>query len=248
MNPQRDLTEVESEKLQAYLDDNGAALIAVDFTAGDIPVLNELLGLYGVQYQRGVIIEGNEDYHTGDRLALVPDFSDHPILQPLQDGRVPVAMRAAQPIVEVDFARREFDNDPLLTTSPQAFLRTNLEEGSQRRQPGDVDGPFVVARAVYDRTVLASENPTRIVVLGSGSFLNPSVFGQIPGNIDLFMNSVSWLQNQQETISVRPKSLIQFPMQLTGTLVLLYSALAVIVIPLAAFIVGGIIWLRRRHL
>jgi ABC-type uncharacterized transport system involved in gliding motility auxiliary subunit len=72
--------------------------------------------------------------------------------------------------------------------------------------------------------------------------------GEIPGNLDLFMNSLSWLEERPENISVRSKSLYVLPMRLNTLQIVIFGLLFVIVIPLALFAGGLVIWLKRRHL
>ena len=90
---------------------------------------------------------------------------------------------------------------------------------------------------------------SRILVMGNARFMGSIYpFGFIPGNRDFFLNAVGWLQNQDESLSIRPKTTLQFPMQLTGTQVLIFGGLFVIIVPLGILIAGLVIWLRRRHL
>ena len=45
---------------------------------------------------------------------------------------------------------------------------------------------------------------TRIVVFGDSDFASNGYLG-IPGNRDLFLNSVNWLAQQENLISIRPR-------------------------------------------
>ncbi|MDR2101671.1 MAG: ABC transporter, partial [Treponema sp.] len=70
----------------------------------------------------------------------------------------------------------------------------------------------------------------------------------IPGNLDLFMNSLTWLENRPETLTIRSKGMMIFPMRITGMHVIIFGLLFVVVIPLGFFVAGFITWLKRRHL
>src|SRR6185369_12873063 len=47
---------------------------------------------------------------------------------------------------------------------------------------------------------------TRIVVFGDSDFVSNNGLQAAPGNGDLFLNAVNWLGQQENLISIRPKS------------------------------------------
>ena len=69
-----------------------------------------------------------------------------------------------------------------------------------------------------------------------------------PNNFDMLLNSLAWAREQPESITIRAKSLITFPLRLTQFAALSISGITVILIPLTVFIIGLIVWLRRRHM
>jgi ABC-type uncharacterized transport system involved in gliding motility auxiliary subunit len=85
--------------------------------------------------------------------------------------------------------------------------------------------------------------------MGNAAFLDSQMLS-IPGiaNVDFFMNSVNWAQDKEENITIRPKSLESERMAISQVQVLLNAALVILVIPFAVFILGGVVWMRRRHL
>jgi ABC-type uncharacterized transport system involved in gliding motility auxiliary subunit len=106
------------------------------------------------------------------------------------------------------------------------------------------------AAAVIDPEYLqGGEAQTRIVAIASGALLEPIIaYQQIPGNLDFFMNSLTWLEDRPEALSVRSKSLFILPMQINGLQILIFGLVFVFLIPLAFFVSGFVTWLRRRHL
>jgi ABC-type uncharacterized transport system involved in gliding motility auxiliary subunit len=67
-------------------------------------------------------------------------------------------------------------------------------------------------------------------------------------NRDVFMNSLMWLAERPETISVRSKSMFLLPLSLNLVQLIIFVALFVLIIPLSFFIAGLVTWLKRRHL
>lgn len=86
----------------------------------------------------------------------------------------------------------------------------------------------------------------RIVVFGSAQFAANKFFN-LQGNGELFMNTVSWLAEEENLIAIRPKSSRAEPLVLTGSQSVLTLVIPVVIIPLAWFIIGiAIYWYRKR--
>ena len=249
VSPLEDITETEADRIREYLDDAGRGFFMVDFSVRDYPVLNDLLRSYGVEFRNGLVMEGNNNNYAGNNLNLVPELANHDILDPIRSARLPVLIPYARPIATSEIRRRTLEFEPLLTTTEDSWIRTNYDDNSSSRSPEDESGPATIAMAVYDRPEEVGTRTTRLVLVGSAQYLGTIFpFGQIPGNIDFFMNSLTWLQNRTDAISIRAKSLIRFPMRLTNLQALIYSGIVVLVIPLGILVAGLVVWLRRRHL
>jgi ABC-type uncharacterized transport system involved in gliding motility auxiliary subunit len=131
-------------------------------------------------------------------------------------------------------------------------LRTDLSASSQTRIGSDTPGPVTLGAAITDPSWVDPNKPapqTRIVAFTSGALLEPlSLFSQVPGNIDLFMNSLTWLEEKPENLSVRSKSLFLLPLRMNAMQLIIFGALFVIIIPVGLFVAGFITWIKRRHL
>ena len=97
----------------------------------------------------------------------------------------------------------------------------------------------------------AAENPAktakaRIVVAGSSLFAANKYY-KLQGNGDLFMNSVSWLAEDENLIAIRPKSSKSQPIVLTGNESLVILVVPVVLLPLSWIIVGVVVYLYRRR-
>ncbi len=91
-----------------------------------------------------------------------------------------------------------------------------------------------------------SKKKSRIVVFGSSQFAS-NKFYRLQGNGDLFMNTISWLAEDENLISIRPKSLKAQPVVLTAYDSLLAFVIPVILTPLAVVIVGIVVFVYRRR-
>jgi ABC-type uncharacterized transport system involved in gliding motility auxiliary subunit len=161
---------------------------------------------------------------------------------------------------------------PLALTSPQSWGETDraaLQKGEAKPDPQDKRGPLPVAAAVdipaEPRADDASKSGeaakraddaagaearrsgrARLVVVGTANLATNQFLGA-EGNRDFFLNSVSWLAEQEDQLSVRPKEPTRQPIILTSAQSQLVFWLPVVVLPLAVMLVGiGVVIQRRR--
>jgi hypothetical protein len=162
--------------------------------------------------------------------------------------KTPVLLAEAMALSLLDTKRRTVEIAPLMTSSAAAFLRTDLDDVSAVKAPSDISGPLILGAAVKDPSWIQGNEPqARVVVIGCGFLLNIAAMG-FDANRDLFMNSLTWLEDRPETISVRSKGLFVLPLRLNLMQIIIFGALFIFVIPAAFFISGLVTWLKRRHL
>src|SRR5262249_17831796 len=116
----------------------------------------------------------------------------------------------------------------LVDTSKNSWAESDIKRlltsGQVEREldKGDKAGPVSLAAAVSatatdvppppstpgdspnNKPADAPKPETRLVVFGDSDFVTNGYLG-IPGNRDLFLNSVNWLAQQENLISIRPK-------------------------------------------
>ena len=248
-SPQRDLAAAEVEKILDYLESGGRFLVLADYTIQELANLNEVLASYGLAFEYGIVHETDPYYVAIDPRTEWPDLSDHEITKPLANkNSTPVVLIEPMAITTLETKRRSVEIVPLMTSSASAFLRTNLDETSTTKLPSDISGPLVLGVAVTDPSwIQGNESQARIVAIGASTLLPLAVRG-FDANRDLFMNSLTWLQDRPENITLRSKSLFLLPMRLSLVQIVIFGALFIFVIPMSFFVTGFVIWLKRRHL
>jgi hypothetical protein len=107
--------------------------------------------------------------------------------------------------------------------------------------PGDVPGPITMGIAVTD-----AKAKSRLVLISCGRFLS---FGpQLPDNKNFFVSCLSWIENQRLTLSEDMSDNLPRPLSLDKRQSLILGGIFIVLIPLACFAGGLVVWLRRRHL
>jgi ABC-type uncharacterized transport system involved in gliding motility auxiliary subunit len=93
--------------------------------------------------------------------------------------------------------------------------------------------------------VVATREKARIVVFGTSLLAVNQYFAQ-PGNRDLLLNTVSWLAEDEDQISIRPRDTKQTPIFLSAQQDQAVFWVPVVILPALA-IAGGIVAVVRRR-
>jgi ABC-type uncharacterized transport system involved in gliding motility auxiliary subunit len=137
-------------------------------------------------------------------------------------------------------------------TTPKSWAVTDMKalaSGQVKFNEGtDKNGPLNAAVAVSGKKKGSKgTRESRLAVFGT-SFFATNNYARFGGNLDFFLNSVSWIVEDESLISIRSKDDGPGKVELTqkeGTVIFL---LTVIVIPLAVAVGGIVIWALRRRL
>ncbi|MHB8618909.1 MAG: GldG family protein [Chloroflexota bacterium] len=87
---------------------------------------------------------------------------------------------------------------------------------------------------------------TRVVAVADEAWINNTYLNVVPGNRDLFLNSIDYLVGNQALISITPKPQPNTQMFLLGSDANLILLTTVILVPLAVLVAGGFVWWQRR--
>ena len=114
------------------------------------------------------------------------------------------------------------------------------------KEEGDIDGPFALAVAVTDQ--VSDETESKVVWVSS-SYLVDDVTNEMisGGNQDFFLNALSWMVDQEESISIHAKSLSYDYLTINSATASTLTIVVVALIPLAYLGVGLYIWIRRKR-
>ncbi|MDR0315877.1 MAG: GldG family protein, partial [Treponema sp.] len=217
-SPKTGISRPEADKILDYLEQGGRLLVLADYRTEDLSMLNEILSSYGIGLDYGIVIENHTSYSLGNVYLGISDMKNHDIVKPLHDKQTPVIMPFAMGVSETGIKRRTVEIIPLLASSGNSWLSSDIEAPPSYMLPSDKGGPITTAVAIVDtQFIQGDEKQARIVVIGSGAILHSITnFGQIPANLDFFMNSLTWLEDRPEALGVRSKSIFLMPLMMSG--------------------------------
>ena len=99
-------------------------------------------------------------------------------------------------------------------------------------------GPLSVA-------AVATKDKSRIVVLGTSNIAS-NQFLNLQGNRDFFLNTVSWLAEEEDQIAIRPRDAKQTPVFLSAQQWQAVFLVPVVVLPALMLVAGIVVVVRRR--
>jgi ABC-type uncharacterized transport system involved in gliding motility auxiliary subunit len=141
--------------------------------------------------------------------------------------------------------------EPLFKSDERSWGETNLKNSEANFDQGkDLKGPLPLAVAITKEIKPASDTGSaikaRMVVVGTSNFPINSYF-ENQGNGNLFLNMVSWLAQDEDLISIRPKSHEDRRIMLSQSQLVLLLLVSIIVLPGIAVIVGIVVVVNRRR-
>jgi ABC-type uncharacterized transport system involved in gliding motility auxiliary subunit len=270
--PKRDLIEPELKALKSFIDGGGKLLIQLDpFSA---PSLKKFLNGYGIAVGDDVIVDQFSRVLGGDYLMpVISKYYSHPITR---DFSLASLFPFARSVDVTEKSATASSVQKLAETGPGSWAETDRGELSRGQltfnKEKDRQGPIpvgvvaTVERKKDAETAIEKEKGTtsaasekksgkepegrpaagRLVVYGNSGFAS-NRFLNFSGNRDLFLNSISWLAEEEQQISIRPREAKSTPIFLTATQGRFAFWLPVVVVPALLLVSGTSVVLRRRR-
>ncbi len=137
-----------------------------------------------------------------------------------------------------------------VSTISTGVLAGGLDQAKPETKKETSDDPKPDSNSINEKlsTSMIEKTATksRVVVFGSSQFAANKFF-KLQGNGDLFMNTVSWLAEDENLISIRPKSIKAQPVVLTADDSMIALIVTVVLTPLAVVIAGVVVFFYRRR-
>jgi ABC-2 type transport system permease protein len=262
LDPATDLSDDEVTMLTAYIDAGGKLMVLWGFTDTELPNFKKVLAEFNVETVDGIVIEGNSSNYYQYPSFLMPEMEYHTITYPISSANYSVMLPNCQGIQVIDEEDTDCTVSSILTTSEDAFSKVDgYNITTYEKEKNDIDGPFSLGVAVTKtlttdtdadaetETDTASEDSAQLVYISSVYFISDEFNQLVSGaNADLFLNSVEWLCQQDETISLRSKDIRENTFVAAESVETFYKVLFMVIIPVGILVAGGIICYRRKGL
>ena len=225
----------------AYLQNGGNILLITDYIAeGSMENLLKMTRSMGLETEPGLIIEGDRNMHVSRYPHyILPDMEAHEITDALISGGYYILTPLAQPLVETQDSSGEITW--LLTTSDAAYAKlAGLDSTTTEKEDGDTSGPFHVGAI--------SEDTGKLIWFSSADLLESNVNYTVGGaNANMLLNALNWMCGQEESISIRAKSMDEATLTVPASASGFWSAVMIGVIPAVLIGIGLAIYMRRKR-
>lgn len=269
--PQKDLPAAAVEALRRYVKKGGRALVAVDLSTKEpVAALEGLLAEWNVKLgHEAVLYPSNVQAAFGRFVALARVSPSHEIVKDL-DG-LSVAFPLARSVEAGSNAGEGMSVQSLLRTdelayaekdsSPAGLQDADWSEGERRgplsmgvvatlsAKPAPAPSPDASPAPAASPSP-AEEGPKaegRVVVFGTADVMS-NLGLQLPvvANADVALNSVAWLVQDSDLITIRPRDPEDQRLALTPGARILWALLSLAVLPGGCIVAGIVGWWRRR--
>jgi ABC-type uncharacterized transport system involved in gliding motility auxiliary subunit len=232
----------ELDLLDGYLNKGGSVLVLLDPSPS--ASLADLMKKWSIDVGTNFVVDASgvgRLFGAGPTIPLVTNYSTHKITErfnvmsffPLVRSVVPATTPASGLTVE-----------RLLSSNERSWGETDMKSPeASMDESADLKGP--VSLAVVATKDLGENKKARLVVFGDSDFASNG-FSGTQGNGNLFMNSVSWLAQDESFISIRPKDPTDRRLTLTEAQSRMVSYISVVLLPISILIAGISVWMNRR--
>ncbi|MCI0340612.1 MAG: Gldg family protein [Planctomycetales bacterium] len=219
--------------------------------------LEELLQEWGVEIGDDLLLE---NVQNGPFLS--PASRAFPITWRSSSHEITKSLAAFNRLMVADVRSVRYDDKGRGKTTGEAILKTS--EGGMKVT--DLVGFFGASQDMrrllqYAETLTPEQHPigaaveaihpasngekARLVVIGTSSLVadagTPKTY-----ELDLFVNAANWLARREALLGISAKDPTRVKFTMTGGQVKLVFWISVVLLPLGAFLLGGVVWLIRR--
>ena len=250
-SPRSPLTPMEVDAIDRYIKSGGQALILAD--PGYPDSIAQLASRWGLNLSDGTVIDTASlvDPYTGDTIKDMPLVTGDRNFFTLNTGLNIISyFPGAIGLIPQEEIPAGVEMEPLVWTSRDSWLEKDFDPAKEPvyDEGIDVKGPLaigVVLAAPPTDGGQSSDKLVRLIIIGDSDFASDNHYTEA-NNSDLFLNCVNWLAEETQLISIR-RNVLPFRRLVVNpdeANFINYSSL--ILPPLLVFIVGGIMWWRRR--
>jgi len=271
--PEHDLLPNEVDAIRKFVKGGGKALILADPERKvATPNLDALAKEWNIELARDIVVDvspAGQLFGTG---ALTPLAMRYPFHEITKDFRVATAFHTARSVEAGKGTVEGVTAQTLLQTSPDSWAETDLtlkepvemNEGKDRKGPISLGAVATVKASPSPSPSPASPSPSaspsaspspaeeppppaegRVVVLGDSDFASNALLG-FQGNQDFFLNTVAWLAQDPDLISIRPREAEDQRMFLSAQQQRNVLLVSLLLVPGAFVMMGIAAWWKRR--
>ena len=260
--PKSDYETHEMELIENYLKEEGRVIFLIDPGERGEQYINIAMFLerYGLILGEDVIIDPLSRVLSGDFfMPVINSYTYNPITK---DFRFATFLRFVRSIRTKETSDANIFTRDIANTGEASWAETDLAnllggKGAKFDEGMDLKGPVTVM--AYSTITLPPDEETGgesgeeeqklkeafVLVIGDSDFIINSMY-QTQGNKDLFLNTVNFLADRGDLISIRPKQQESVYLTMTAKQGRMAFFISMIIVPLFIIIAGLYFNIKRR--
>lgn len=237
-----DLSEVEVQNVRNYLDDGGNLFITLDPGTRPENIL-KIARDYGIIVENNILAEGNKgEIVGGNELNIMAVPGEHKICENLKKTNILFPSASSLSTASNEGTKVSY----LMKTKPSAKANELLDGDIGRKLS---EGSFGIA-------AIGERNNAKVFVASTSKFLVPddSKLNNILNvvnyqNREFFVQTVKYLTDSENLlVSVGAKSIDSRNLIISNNKKFIYIILFGVILPFTVFVLGFILWFKRRNL
>jgi hypothetical protein len=263
--PQKDLLPGSIEAIRSFVRGGGRGVVMVEPEFKEsYPQLTGLLKEWNIEAGNDLVVDASLRSQLAGAGFETPLAARYPFHEITRDFRIATAFHTARSVQAGKATPEGVAAQNLIETSEaswaQSDLKTIHEEGPQST---DRMGPISVAAVATIRAPAPKASPSppaspppasaekpptpegRVIVFGDADFVSNKLL-RFPGNKDFILNTVAWLAEDVDLISIRPHEPDDQRMFLTGGQMQNVFIVSLLLLPGLFVVLGLVSWWGRR--
>lgn len=217
-NPTSDFTDLETEKIQNYINNGGNIMwlqdpYAFNSNQTELTNVNKILSQYGISFSNGVVCEtSSENMIVGSPDLIIPQMTYNDIVKDLYtDGMIALLDSGKiNNVSDEEMEKLGVTASPFLKSTEGSFYREDINSDITQKLETDEEGPFILAEILIKKidddtesTLVAYSNAlfaTNYTIQLSNSKGTPITIRQ---NKDIVLNTIAYLSDREDAIRIR---------------------------------------------
>ena len=264
-NPTSDFTEVETKKIQTYINNGGKIMWMQDpyinvpnYNSDTFKNINKILKQFGISFSKGIVCESSKDnIVSGNPDLIIPQLTYNSIVKDIYtDGKI--IMTDAGKINNVsdeELKKLNVTVEEFIKTTNKAYYKENFEKMLNQTKD-DETGEFVLGEILtkkldndkkavlvaYSSAYFATNDA--MPILAEGGYTTVAPIG-LRNNKDILLNTIAYLTDREDSIRIRKNvGVVTFDTATAKQVSIVKTV--IFTIPLAIIVAGIIVTVVRK--
>ncbi|MBQ7582686.1 MAG: Gldg family protein [Lachnospiraceae bacterium] len=244
--PVEDFSKEDADKIKAFLDDGGKALIITTRSEKRQSNLLSVFTSYGLSLTDGLVVDPSPSYFYQDPYVLLPDVNSSTVSSELYQQKRNVLVPYAQGIIVTEHDEEGAPNiTKVLTTSEESYAKAGDDFDHWQYEEKDELGPF--ALGVYLNKLHDDQSETEFLWLTTENMLSEEANALTANaNYELITNMIARMKGEKSSISIPAKKYMADNFTIPRIVFYFGFAVTTVLIPVILIGIGLGIWLSRR--